>query len=144
MELSQEVLVALLQAPLSVKAGTVLTIIVGQGGDPSGNTAYGGGGGSGFSNGGYGAGGGGRSAIQLSGNDIITAGAGGGAGLTGIAGPGGGAAGGLQGSTGASVGSSPGGGGGTQSAGGAAGNLGVNGKYRREHNIQEALAVMVG
>ena len=69
---------------LAVTPGQTLTIIVGQGGQITGN-AYGGGGSSGSFPGGSG---GGRSAIRLSGNDIVTAG-GGGCGAGGAGGNGG-------------------------------------------------------
>jgi hypothetical protein len=67
---------AFISGTLAVTPGQTLTIIVGQAGSYGGGISYGGGGTSGGSN----ASGGGRSAIQISGNDIVTAGAGGGAG----------------------------------------------------------------
>jgi hypothetical protein len=98
------------------------TVIVGSGGGAGDLTAsYGGGGASGGPSGGDG---GGRSAISLSGTDLLTAGGGGGAGYGGTTGysgtaENGGSGGGL---VGLGVGGSMSGGPGTQSAGGAAGS----------------------
>ena len=128
-------------ANLTVSAGTTLTIIVGQAGNVSaiGGQAvatYGGGGGCITLNGDNNwrnTSGGGRSAIQISGVDIITAGGGGGGGHIAPSAPNpatgtymtGGAGGGLIGGTGGfgdSSGTEQNGKGGTQSAGGAAGS----------------------
>jgi hypothetical protein len=128
-------------ANLIISAGTTLTIIVGQAGNVSaiGGQAlatYGGGGGCITLNGDTNwrnTSGGGRSAIQISGADIITAGGGGGGGHIAPSAPNpatgtymtGGAGGGLIGGTGGfgdSSGTEQNGEGGTQSAGGAAGS----------------------
>ena len=110
---------------LSVTPGETLTVIVGKGGilnSSAGSSTFGGGGGAGavFGNVGYAGSGGGRTAIQRSGADIVTAGGGGGGGQGGGGGAGqGGAGGGLTG--GRVISSGYGGYGGTQSAGGAGG-----------------------
>jgi len=116
---------AMVQGVLKVLPGQSFTIIVGGGGNVSFGNPFGGGG----SGAGYGAGtsaqGGGRSAIQLNGVDIVTAGGGGGGGyafspggsatFSGTANPG------FTGTGGA------GGGGGTQTSGGAGGGAGGTG-----------------
>jgi hypothetical protein len=128
-------------ANLIISAGTTLTIIVGQAGNVSAIAGqalatYGGGGGCITLNGDTNwrnTSGGGRSAIQISGADIITAGGGGGGGHIAPSAPNpatgtymtGGAGGGLIGGTGGfgdSSGTEQNGKGGTQSAGGAAGS----------------------
>ena len=128
----------------SSNAGQILKIIVGEGGKTfnSGANApatYGGGGGQNLGDGNWGsASGGGRSAVQISSNDIVTAGGGGGGGCNqmsstnykyGSGGSGGGLIGGNADNT---SGSNPGGSGGTQIAGGTvgtvnAGSAGTNG-----------------
>ncbi len=113
---------AMVQGILSVSPGASYTIIVGQGGTITAATAYGGGGAGTNPANGTSAQGGGRSAIQFSSADLVTAGGGGGCGYS--AGSGGaatfsGTA--NAGNNGTVAPISTGGGGGTQSAGGAGG-----------------------
>ncbi len=111
-------------ATLAVTPGQVLTVMVGAGGAASGPTVPADYGGGGPNLSGYTGQGGGRSAIRVSGVDVLTAGGGGGGGTmyhTGnnAAGGAGGGAGGVAGTD--SLAAAAGGGGGTQGAGGAGG-----------------------
>ena len=121
------------KALFSIKAGTSLTVIVGQGGQTGNNGAncvatYGGGGSQVLGDANWGsASGGGRSAVRITTGsvEIVTAGGGGGAGCiistvtTGLSAGNGGGGGGLVGGDALSAFSNEGGKGGTQTAGGA-------------------------
>ena len=110
------------QSTINVTSGQSYTLIVGQASyDRNAAVNYGGGQRSNWDGGNSGGDGGGRSAVRLSGTEILTAGGGGGGGYS--AGAGGGNGGGLTGVA-ATGGGGRGGGGGTQTGGGYAGPCG--------------------